>query len=213
MMLHGQGTPIIPAMTSMTQTPAAAQATVGMDAERAAGEATNYWWLGVVTGVMWLLAALAVLQFDQASVKTVGVIIGCMFLAAGTQQLVAAAIGLGMPVLRLIFGLLFVFCGLVALFNPEETFAGVADTLGFLFLIVAVSWMIEAFVGGVRWFRLCAALLMLALAFWTSGQFFVDKAYVLLVFAGIWALLHGVTDIVAAFFLRSVKTALSAEAP
>jgi uncharacterized membrane protein HdeD (DUF308 family) len=162
---------------------------------------------------MWLLAALAVLQFDQASVKTVGVIIGCMFLAAGTQQLVAAAIGLGMPVLRLIFGLLFVFCGLVALFNPEETFAGVADTLGFLFLIVAVSWMVEAFVGGVRWFRLCAALLMLALAFWTSGQFFVDKAYVLLVFAGIWALLHGVTDIVAAFFLRSVKTALSAEAP
>jgi uncharacterized membrane protein HdeD (DUF308 family) len=213
MMLHGQGTPIIPAMTSMTQRPAAAQATVGMDAEHAAGEATNYWWLGVVTGVMWLLAALVVLQFDQASVKTVGLIIGCMFLAAGTQQFVAAAIGLGVPVLRLIFGLLFVVCGLVALFNPEDTFAGVADTLGFLFLIVAVSWMIEAFVGGVRWLRLCAALLMLALAFWTSGQFFVDKAYVLLVFAGIWALLHGVTDIVAAFFLRSVKTALSAEAP
>jgi uncharacterized membrane protein HdeD (DUF308 family) len=59
----------------------------------------------------------------------------------------------------------------------------------------------------MRWSRLASGVLMLAPAFWTSGQFFIDKAYVLLVFAGIWALLHGVTDIVSAFVVRSVRTA------
>jgi hypothetical protein len=42
------------------------------------------------------------------------------------------------------------------------------------------------------------------LAFWTGGQFFIDKAYVLLVFAGIWAMFHGVGDILRAFQLREL---------
>jgi uncharacterized membrane protein HdeD (DUF308 family) len=43
------------------------------------------------------------------------------------------------------------------------------------------------------------------LAFWTSGQFFIEKAYTLLVFAGIWALMHGISDIVRAFQLRRLR--------
>src|SRR4051794_21980226 len=86
-------------------------AAVGMGPEQAAREATRYWWLGVVTGIAWLLAALVVLQFDAASVKTVGVIVGCMFLAAGVQQLVAAAIETRLRLLRGLFGLLFLICG------------------------------------------------------------------------------------------------------
>jgi uncharacterized membrane protein HdeD (DUF308 family) len=69
-----------------------------------------------------------------------------------------------------------------------------------------VYWIVEALV--VRhanrgwWVGLVAGLLMVVLAFWTSGQFFIEKAYVLLVFAGVWALLQGVTEIVNAFRLR-----------
>jgi uncharacterized membrane protein HdeD (DUF308 family) len=46
------------------------------------------------------------------------------------------------------------------------------------------------------------------LAFWTSGQFFIQKAYTLLVFAGIWALLQGITDITRAFAVRAVRERL-----
>ena len=46
---------------------------------------------------------------------------------------------------------------------------------------------------------------MVMLAFWTSGQFFIEKAYTLLVFAGIWALMHGITDIVRAFRIRNAR--------
>ena len=49
---------------------------------------------------------------------------------------------------------------------------------------------------------------MIALAFWTSGQFFLEKAYTLLVFAGIWALMQGITDIIRAFQVRALHKAL-----
>ena len=45
---------------------------------------------------------------------------------------------------------------------------------------------------------------MIILAFWTGGQFFIEKQYVLLVFAGIWALMQGFTDFAKAFVIRKV---------
>ena len=42
------------------------------------------------------------------------------------------------------------------------------------------------------------------LAFWTGGQLFIEKAYVLLVFAGIWSLMQGFIDIVRAFQIRKL---------
>ena len=45
---------------------------------------------------------------------------------------------------------------------------------------------------------------MVILAFWTAGQFFIEKAYVLLVFAGIWALMQGIGDIVKGFQIRKL---------
>ena len=51
---------------------------------------------------------------------------------------------------------------------------------------------------------LVSGILMIILAFWTSGQFFLQRAYTLLIFAGIWALLKGVTDLVRAFQLRAL---------
>jgi uncharacterized membrane protein HdeD (DUF308 family) len=46
---------------------------------------------------------------------------------------------------------------------------------------------------------------MIILAFWTGGQFFIEKQYVLLVFAGIWALFHGVDDLIKAFQIRRLR--------
>ena len=84
--------------------------------------------------------------------------------------------------------------------------------LGFLFLIVGVWWMVRAFleraINPLWWLGLISGILMTALAFWTSGQFFIEKAYVLLVFAGIWALMQGITTIVRAFGVRAVRDEL-----
>jgi uncharacterized membrane protein HdeD (DUF308 family) len=54
------------------------------------------------------------------------------------------------------------------------------------------------------WIGLVAGLLMIVLAVWTAGQFYIEKAYILLVLAGIWELMEGVTNIVRAFEIRSL---------
>jgi uncharacterized membrane protein HdeD (DUF308 family) len=174
-----------------------------------AAAAFDFWWLWLVTGILWILASLVILQFDGASITTVGVIFGCMFVFAGAQEVTAGALGGPLRWLRFTFGALFICAGIVAFINPEETFAGFADILGFLLLLVAVWWIVEALsVRGdnpVWWIGLISGLLMLAVAFWTSGQFFIEKAYTLLVFAGIWALLHGITDVMKAFAVRTLR--------
>ena len=52
---------------------------------------SKLWWLWLLFGFLWILIALVILQFDQASVTTVGVLIGAMFLLSGVQQLGLAA--------------------------------------------------------------------------------------------------------------------------
>jgi uncharacterized membrane protein HdeD (DUF308 family) len=168
------------------------------------------WWLWLVFGIFWIVIALSILQFDQASITTVGVLIGAMFLASGFQQLVLAGLVAGAARwILIIFGVLLVIAGVIALINPKETFAGIADILGFLFLMVGLFWIIQAFsdrdTNDLWWFGLISGIAMIILAFWTGGQFFIDKAYTLLVFAGIWALFHGVGDLIKAFQIRNLK--------
>jgi uncharacterized membrane protein HdeD (DUF308 family) len=170
---------------------------------------TKLWWLWLVAGIFWIVVALSILQFDQASVTTVGVLIGIMFFVSGLQQLMFGTLASGW--LRLVlwlFGVLLVIAGVIAFISPENTFAAIADILGFLFLIVGTFWIIQAFgerdVNQFWWFGLISGIALIVLAFWTGGQFFIDKAYVLLVFAGIWALFQGVNDIMRAFMLREL---------
>jgi len=107
-----------------------------------------------------------------------------------------------------LFGVLLFAGGIVSLIHPRETFAGFAEILGFVFLLIGIIWTVQAFAERVFndlwWMSLVRGILLIVLAFWTSGQFFLERAYTLLIFAGIWALLKGVTDIVRAFQLRDL---------
>ena len=173
---------------------------------------TGYWWVLLIAGIAWVAVALVILQFDQASVTTVGVLVGLMFLALGIENLALARLDVPMRWAWALFGVLFLVSAIVCFVDPTDTFAGLADMLGFLFLVVGVWWMVRAFleraISPLWWLGLISGILMTALAFWTSGQFFIEKAYVLLVFAGIWALMQGMITIVRAFEIRAVRDEL-----
>jgi uncharacterized membrane protein HdeD (DUF308 family) len=149
-----------------------------------------------------------ILQFNTTSLTTVGIIIGAMVLFAGFQQFAMAALASGWKWVYILFGVLFVIAGIVALAYPKNTFVAVADMLGFLFLLIGVFWIVESFfikdVNPLWWFNLIAGILMVGIAFWTAGQFLAIKAYTLIVFAGIWAMFHGITDIVMAFQVKKL---------
>jgi uncharacterized membrane protein HdeD (DUF308 family) len=171
-------------------------------------ELTGYWWVGLVAGIAWLVISLVILQFDDASITTIGILVGCMFLLASVQNFVLASVAESAKWLWALAGVLFVVAAVVCFANPEETFAGIADMLGFLFLLLGVWWMVRAFlekpINPAWWLGLISGVLMTCMAFWTSGQFFTHKAYILLVFAGIWALMEGINAIVRAFSVRDV---------
>jgi uncharacterized membrane protein HdeD (DUF308 family) len=177
-----------------------------------ARSATGYWWVLLIAGIAWVAIALVILQFDQASVTTIGILVGMMFLALGIENLALSTLDVPARWAWALFGVLFLVSAIVCFANPSDTFAGLADILGFLFLIVGVWWMVRAFLerafNPLWWIGLISGILMVGLAFWTSGQFFVEKAYVLLVFAGIWALMQGTTSIVRAFQVRAVRDEL-----
>jgi len=166
------------------------------------------WWVWLLTGIAWVIISLVILDFSAASVKTVGVLIGIMFLMAGIQQFFIASVADGWKWLWALFGLVFVVAGIVALFNPTDAFLTLAKVLGFLFLLVGIFWLMEAFAikdnNPLWWLTLIAGILMVLLAFWTHGQFLLERTYTLLIFAGIWALMAGVTDITKAFVIRRV---------
>jgi uncharacterized membrane protein HdeD (DUF308 family) len=201
-------------MSGQTATPRLTGPAASLRAE--AREATGYWWLGLVAGIAWIGISLVILQFDEASITTVGVLVGTMFLLAGAQNVAIATtsktafgdVSVVMRVCAGLFAVLFGVSAVICFVNPEETFAGLADTLGFLFLVVGVWWMVRAFmeraVNSLWWLGLISGVLMTVIAFWTAGQFFIEKAYILLVFAGIWALMEGITAIVRAFAIRDV---------
>lgn len=178
------------------------------EVKEAVADISKWWWLWLVAGIIWILAAMLILQLDGVSVRTVGFIVGAMLFIAGVQYLLIAMFAEGWNWLWGIFGAVLVVAGTVAMLNPARAFTNVADMLGFLFVFVGIIWIIEALaIQGLHefwWLTLIAGILMLIIGFWAGGQFFFDKAYILLVFAGMWALMRGLLDILRAFQIRTL---------
>ena len=171
----------------------------------------RYWWVELIAGVLWTVIALVILKFNDASVVTVGVLTGVLLLLFAAEQFVLAVVD--QSATRWVwgvFGVLLTAAGIVALVHPVDTFAGLADILGFVFLLLGVLWTMQAFmeraVNALWWLTLLSGILMVGLAFWISGQFFLTRAATLLVFTGIWALMKGITDIVRAFQIRGLDS-------
>jgi uncharacterized membrane protein HdeD (DUF308 family) len=169
----------------------------------------RFWWVELLVGLLWLVIAIVVLKFNHASVVTVGVLTGIMFLLFAGEEFVLAVLDHGWTRwVWAFFGVLLLAGGIVSLVHPRETFAGFADVLGFVFLVIGVIWTVQAFAeqsfNSRWWLGLISGIILIVLAFWTSGLFFIERAYLLLVFAGIWALVKGVTDIVRAFEIRKL---------
>jgi uncharacterized membrane protein HdeD (DUF308 family) len=177
---------------------------------------TKKWsWLWLVAGALWILVSVIILQFDQASAASVGVIAGAMFVGAGVEYFFLGSVTRGVGWLWYLFGGLLVAGGVIALFYPTRTFFAMANILGFMFVIIGIMWIVEAFLArdsaDLWWLNLVAGILMLGLGFWLSGQFLLTQAAALLVFAGIWAMMRGILDITLFFTVRSAADAIPAE--
>lgn len=168
----------------------------------------SYWWVELLIGVLWVVIAVVVLKFNHASVTTVGILTGIMFLFFAAEDFLLAFLDRRTGWLWGILAVMMTAAGIVALIHPTSTFVGFADILGFVFLIIGVKWMMQSFaeraINSLWWMTLISGIVMMVLAVWVSDRLFVERAYTLLVFAGIWAMTNGVIAIVRAFQIREV---------
>ncbi len=200
-------------MESSTTSSTTVQTSVQRETAREIG---RWWWAWLVMGILWILAAVVILQFRQSSITVVGVIIGILLLVAGIQEFAVASVAGGWRWLWAVFGVILIAGGIYSLIHPVNTFLAVASTLGFLFALIGIFWVVEAFataaINPLWWLGLISGFILIGLGFWAGGQFLATQAYTLLIFAGVWALLHGIGDIIRAFMIRRVGK-IVAEAP
>jgi uncharacterized membrane protein HdeD (DUF308 family) len=195
-------------MSEQAARPSAGTPVTPTDLKEKVTTLTGYWWVGLVAGIAWLVVSLVILQFDNASVTTVGVIVGLMFLLAGVQNVLVTTLPVEHRWVPGLFSFLFLIAAVICFVNPVSTVAGLADMLGFLFLLVGIWWMVQAFlerpVNPAWWLTLISGILMTCMAFWAAGQLFATKLVTLLIFAGFWALAQGIVDIARSFEVRRV---------
>jgi uncharacterized membrane protein HdeD (DUF308 family) len=169
-------------------------------------EASDFWWLFLVTGIIWLWASIIILRFDNRSITAVGVIIGIVFLGAAANEAMIGGLSLGWRWAHWVLAAVFLLGALWAFIRPEDAFWALASVLGFVLVIKGTVDISEAVitrpVNDLWWVLLVAGILEVLLAFWVSQQFYPARANLLILWVGFAALFRGITEIALAFRLR-----------
>jgi uncharacterized membrane protein HdeD (DUF308 family) len=175
-------------------------------AEAAERERTEFWWLFLVTGVLWLLFALLVFQFDTRSVTAISILLGVTCWGGAALELVAVPASHGWwRAGRIALAVGFAIVGTVAFTHPGDSFEALATIFAFYLLLRGLFEVVAAFVlrgsDGIWWLMLVLGGVQILLAFWAAGDF-GHKAFLLVVWVGATALAHGFLEIARAFALR-----------
>jgi uncharacterized membrane protein HdeD (DUF308 family) len=167
------------------------------------------WWLYLVTGVLWLVFGWVVLsaRSEITTVWAVAVYAGILFLLVGVGQLVVAAVAESWNWLHAAFGVLALLAAVAAFAWPGPTFVTLAAVLAWYLLFDGVFLLVGAFydrhVVDHWWIFALLGVAEVAVAFWALS--YPGRSILLLiVWVGFTALFKGVTNIVAAFTIRSL---------
>jgi uncharacterized membrane protein HdeD (DUF308 family) len=165
------------------------------------------WWVFLLTGIAWLIIAWVVLRFTPASITTVGVLLGVLFLLAAVNEFMIAAVRHHWRWAHILLSVLFVVGAIWAFARPFNAFWSIASVLGLLLIFKGTLDLINAVltrdVNSSWWLGLVAGILELVLGFWASQQAFPARGALLLLWVGFFALFRGISEIVIAFELRS----------
>jgi uncharacterized membrane protein HdeD (DUF308 family) len=163
-------------------------------------------WILVVDGVLWLIIGLVLLSLDSTSAAVLGYMVGFVLIFGGVDELMRTVVAPGWKWLHAVLGVLFLLAGIMALFDPFQTFGILALFIGW-YLVFKGTFDVFTAIGFRHampmWgLTLVVGVFELLLGFWAIG-YPGRSAWLLLVWVGIGALLRGIGDLVAAFTHRS----------
>jgi len=178
-------------------------------------DAARWWWVFVVTGVIWLFFSFDDSAFTESSVSTVGILIGVVFtIAAITEFMVVGVTSGGWKVVHVILAIIFVLGAIWGYTNPKDAFWALASVVGFILVIWGAIELTEAVatrgVNPLWWLGLTVGILLILLGFWTGQQLITVQAQLLIFYVGFAALFRGIGQIVFAFQLHEAGKELAA---
>ena len=194
----------------MSANPDAAEgrtASLGRRADAALWRMAGPWWLFLVTGIAWLIISVMVLRFTPASINTVGILMGVLFLLGGFNEFMIGSVVPSWRWAHILLGILFIVGAIWAFARPFNAFWSLASVLGLLLIFKGTLDIIAAVVtrdvNPSWWLGLVTGILELILGFWASQQQFPARGALLLLWVGFFALFRGIAEIVTSFELRS----------
>ena len=169
------------------------------------------WWIFLLTGIAWLVISWVVLRFAHASVGTVGVLMGVLFLFGMVNEILIASVFPGWRWLHVVMSVIFAFGAGWAFAQPYNAFWTLASILGLLLIFrgtLDIITSVEAReINTAWWLGMLAGILEVLLGFWAGQQMLPVQGALLLIWVGFFALFRGISEIVAAFQLRRAQRA------
>jgi uncharacterized membrane protein HdeD (DUF308 family) len=168
-------------------------------------EATRWWWLFLVTGVLWILYAFVVLSFTVETVWAVALLFGIGFIMGGLFEFMLASVAESWRWLHIVFGIVAIAAGVLALVWPRQTFLVLAAITGWYLMIDGIMAIIVAVstrsINDLWWLGLVLGTAEVLIGFWAVG--YIGRSIALLV---VWvaagALARGISDLMAGFTLH-----------
>ena len=177
-----------------------------------AESASRFWWLYLITGVLWLWVTLIILSLDMDTVYAIAILFGFVAIGAGINEfLVMGASTTGWRIVHAILGVVFIAAGIVAFFRPQGTFVALAAIVAWVLLFKGIFDIVLALVSHpahLWWVGLIVGSIEIVLAFWAAG-YFRGSAIILVAWVAALTLLRGITEIVMAFRLRHLRKELT----
>jgi uncharacterized membrane protein HdeD (DUF308 family) len=172
-----------------------------------AARLSRLWWVPLLLGVGWLVVALAVLQFDVTSVRTISLMFGVILIGVAIHEFADTILAPGWKWVHAGLSGLFLVGGIVTLVWPDITFMALSNLIGWYLLFKGTFDVVAALSlrGRLELWGLVLAtgILELVLAFWVVG-YAGRSAALLILWVGLGALAKGVTSIVVGFQLRAL---------
>ena len=173
-----------------------------------AESASRFWWLYLITGILWLWVTLIILRLELDTVYAISILFGFVAIGAGINEFLGmGASTTGWRIVHAVLGVIFIAAGIVAFFRPEGTFVALASIVAWVLLFKGIFDIILAFMvhpAHLWWVGLIVGAIEIALAFWAAG-YFRGSALLLVVWVAALTLMRGITEIVMAFRLRQLK--------
>ena len=178
-----------------------------LDENELAESASRFWWLYLVTGILWLWVTLIILRLNLDTVYAISILFGFVAIGAGINEFLGMGVSTtGWKIVHAVLGVIFIAAGIVAFFQPEGTFVALASIVAWVLLFKGIFDIILAFMvhpAHLWWVGLIVGTIEIALAFWAAG-YFRGSALLLVVWVAAFTLMRGITEIVLAFRLRKL---------